>query len=256
MFREEGMISMNYIEMTGPGGPEVLQLREGARPEPGRGELVIKVAAAGVNRPDIVQRKGMYPPPPGASPILGLEVAGEVAALGKGCRLWEKGDHVCALANGGGYAGYVAVPETQCLPVPKGLDMTEAAALPETCFTVWSNVFDRAGLKAGESFLVHGGTSGIGTTAIQMAKAFGARVFTTAGSPEKCRVCETLGAEIAVNYRTEDYVTVLKNATGGVGVDVVLDMVGGGIRRPQYGPGGKGRKDRQYCLSARFESAD
>lgn len=227
MFHEEGVISMNYIEMTGPGEPEVLQLREGARPEPGRGELVIKVAAAGVNRPDIVQRKGMYPPPPGVSPILGLEVAGEVAALGEGCRLWEKGDRVCALANGGGYAGYVAVPETQCLPVPKGLDMTEAAALPETCFTVWSNVFDRAGLKAGESFLVHGGTSGIGTTAIQMAKAFGARVFTTAGSAEKCRVCETLGAEIAVNYRTEDYVTVLKNATGGAGVDVVLDMVGG-----------------------------
>jgi len=218
---------MKYIEMAEPGGPEVLQLREGRLPEPQHGEVLIRVAAAGVNRPDVVQRKGLYPPPPDASSILGLEVAGEVDALGEGCRLWEKGDHVCALANGGGYADYVAVPETQCLPIPKGLDMEEAAALPETCFTVWSNVFDRAGLKTGESFLVHGGTSGIGTTAIQMAKAFGARVFTTAGSAEKCRVCKTLGAEIAVNYRTEDYVTVLKDATGGAGVDVVLDMVGG-----------------------------
>ncbi len=218
---------MKYVDMVAPGGPEVLQLKEADAPAPRSGEVLIKVAAAGVNRPDVLQRLGAYPPPAGASPILGLEVAGEVAALGAGCHLWGKGDKVCALTNGGGYAEFVTVSETQCLAIPKGLSMVEAAALPETCFTVWSNVFDRAGLKTGESFLVHGGSSGIGTTAIQMARGLGARVFTTAGSDEKCKSCEKLGAEIAVNYRQQDFVEVLLAATNGNGVDVILDMVGG-----------------------------
>lgn len=218
---------MKYVEMVAPGGPEVLQLRECDAPAPQRGEVLIKVAAAGVNRPDVFQRLGAYPPPPGASPILGLEVAGQVAALGKGCGLWRIGEKVCALTNGGGYAELVTVPETQCLPVPEGLSLVEAAALPETCFTVWSNVFDRAGLKPGESFLVHGGSSGIGTTAIQMARGLGAKVFATAGSDEKCGVCRGLGAEFVVNYQSQDFVEVFLAATGGKGVDVVLDMVGG-----------------------------
>jgi NADPH2:quinone reductase len=218
---------MKYVDMVAPGGPEVLQLKEADAPVPRSGEVLIKVAAAGVNRPDVLQRSGAYPPPAGASPILGLEVAGEVVALGKGCHLWHTGDKVCALANGGGYAEFLTVPETQSLPIPKGLDMAEAAGLPETCFTVWSNVFDRAGLKAGESFLVHGGSSGIGTTAIQMARGLGARVFATAGSDEKCKVCQQLGAEIAVNYHQQDFVEVLLAETNGNGVDVILDMVGG-----------------------------
>jgi putative PIG3 family NAD(P)H quinone oxidoreductase len=218
---------MKYVDMVAPGGPEVLQLKEADAPVPRSGEVLIKVAAAGVNRPDVLQRSGAYPPPAGASPILGLEVAGEVVALGKGCHLWHTGDKVCALANGGGYAEFLTVPETQSLPIPKGLDMAEAAGLPETCFTVWSNVFDRAGLKAGESFLVHGGSSGIGTTAIQMARGLGARVFATAGSDEKCKVCQQLGAEIAVNYQQQDFVEVLLAETNGNGVDVILDMVGG-----------------------------
>jgi NADPH2:quinone reductase len=218
---------MQYIDIKEPGGPEVLRLREGAAPEPRDGEVLIQVAAAGVNRPDVSQRRGTYPPPPGASPVLGLEVAGVVTALGKGSGPWQIGDRVCALANGGGYAQYVAVPATQCLPVPAGLSMLEAAALPETCFTVWTNVFDRARLEAGESFLVHGGGSGIGTTAIQMARAFGARVFTTAGSDEKCRACENLGADIAINYRTQDFVAEILAATNNTGVNVILDMVGG-----------------------------
>jgi putative PIG3 family NAD(P)H quinone oxidoreductase len=218
---------MKYVDMVAPGGPEVLQLREASAPTPRSGEVLIKVAAAGVNRPDVFQRLGAYPPPPGASPILGLEVAGEVAALGEGSRLWRTGDKVCGLTNGGGYAEFVAVSETQCMAVPKGLSMLEAAALPETCFTVWSNVCDRAGLKPGESFLVHGGSSGIGTTAIQMARGLGARVFATAGSVEKCKVCQRLGAEIAVNYQQQDFVEVLLAATNGKGMDVILDMVGG-----------------------------
>ncbi|MFC6978976.1 NAD(P)H-quinone oxidoreductase [Microbulbifer taiwanensis] len=185
------------------------------------------MTAAGVNRPDIVQRMGYYPPPPGASPIMGLEVAGEVVALGDGVDRWQAGDSVCALANGGGYAEYVAVPADQCLPVPDGLSIVEAAALPETFFTVWSNVFDRAQLQAGEVFLVHGGSSGIGTTAIQLASNFGARVFATAGSAEKCAACEKLGAERAINYKSEDFVEIVREATDGRGVDVVLDMVGG-----------------------------
>ncbi|WP_237065701.1 NAD(P)H-quinone oxidoreductase [Microbulbifer guangxiensis] len=218
---------MRYIELPEYGEPEVMCVAEMAVPRPGKGEVLIRVAAAGVNRPDIVQRQGLYPPPPGASPVLGLEVAGEITALGEGVQRWQVGDLVCALTNGGGYAEYVTVPATQCLPVPKDLSLAEAAALPETLFTVWSNVFDRAQLKSGETFLVHGGSSGIGTTAIQLASAFGARVFATAGSDEKCAACESLGAEKAVNYRKQDYVEVVREATGGHGADVILDMVGG-----------------------------
>jgi NADPH2:quinone reductase len=218
---------MRYIDVKEPGGPETLVMGEGEPPEPLANEVLIKVAAAGVNRPDVLQRQGLYPPPPDSTPILGLEVSGEVAGLGEKASRFQVGEKICALTNGGGYAEYVNVPETQCLPVPEGLSMVEAAALPETCFTVWSNVFDRAGLQPGESFLVHGGSSGIGTTAIQMARAFGAKVFTTAGSDEKCRACENLGAEIAINYKQKDFVEVLKSATDKRGVDVILDMVGG-----------------------------
>lgn len=219
---------MRYIDLPEHGGPEVMQLAEGEKPQPAAGEVLIKVAAAGVNRPDVVQRMGLYPPPPGASAVLGLEVAGEIVALGDKVQRWKPGDRVCALANGGGYAEFVAVPATQCLPVPEGLSMVEAAALPETFFTVWSNVFDRAELKAGEILLVHGGSSGIGTAAIQLGKNFGARVFATAGSAEKCAACEKLGAERAINYKSEDFVEVVREATGGHGADVILDMVGGG----------------------------
>jgi len=218
---------MRYIDKSESGGPEVLMLAEGPRPEPGPGEVLIRVAAAGINRPDVMQRKGVYPPPPDASPILGLEVAGRIAALGRDVAAWKIGDDVCALTNGGGYAEYVAVPQGQCLPVPVGLDMEAAAALPETFFTVWSNVFDRAGLKKGERFLVHGGSSGIGTTAIQMAKSMGAWVATTAGTPEKCRACENLGADLSVLYTQNDYVQKIRESTKGYGVDVILDMVGG-----------------------------
>ncbi|MCX2830235.1 NAD(P)H-quinone oxidoreductase [Microbulbifer thermotolerans] len=218
---------MRFIDLPEYGGPEVLQLSEGEKPRPAAGEVLIKVAAAGVNRPDIVQRKGLYPPPPGASPIPGLEVAGEVVAVGEGAARWHVGDRVCALTNGGGYADYVTVPAGQCLPVPQGLSPVEAAALPETFFTVWSNVFDRGRLQAGEVFLVHGGSSGIGSTAIQLASQFGARVFATAGSDDKCRACESLGAERAINYRAEDFVEVVRAATDERGADVILDMVGG-----------------------------
>jgi NADPH2:quinone reductase len=218
---------MRYIHISKHGGPEVMTVKEGRMPDPGNGEVLIKVQAAGVNRPDVMQRQGLYPPPPGASPILGLEVAGEVEAIGKDVSAWSVSDRVCALTNGGGYAEYVAVPAGQCLPVPEGLTLEEAAALPETFFTVWSNVFDRARLKPGESFLVHGGSSGIGTTAIQMASALGSKVFTTAGSQEKCAACRRFGADVAVNYHEQDYVEVLKQATDGQGVDVILDMVGG-----------------------------
>lgn len=218
---------MRYIEITQPGGPEVLQLSEGPSPQAGQGEILIKVAAAGVNRPDVAQRLGTYPVPPGASPIPGLEVCGEVVAVGEGASRFNSGDIVCALVNGGGYAEYVAVPQGQCLPVPEGLSTIEAAALPETFFTVWTNVFDRASLKSGETFLVHGGSSGIGTTAIQLAKAHGATVYATAGSKEKCVACENLGADLAVNYNEQDFVEVLKSATDGRGIDVILDMVGG-----------------------------
>jgi len=213
--------------MEAPGGPEVMVLATGPVPRPATGEVLIRVAAAGINRPDILQRTGNYPPPPGASPILGLEVSGTVAALGAEVAGWHEGDAVCALVAGGGYAEYCVAPAPQCLPVPKGVALVDAAGLPETFFTVWTNVFDRGRLAAGESFLVHGGSSGIGTTAIQLARAFGAHVFATAGSPEKCAVCRDLGAERAIDYRQEDFVAVLKEATQGRGVDVILDMVGG-----------------------------
>jgi len=219
--------SMTAIEIKQPGGPEVLTPSQRPAPQPAAGEVLVKVAAAGVNRPDILQRQGGYAPPPGTTDIPGLEIAGKIVALGDGVAGWKVGDAVCALVAGGGYAEYCSAPVPQCLPFPKGYDAVKAAALPETFFTVWANVFDRGRLKAGESFLVHGGSSGIGTTAIQLAKAFGARVFTTAGGAEKCTACRKLGAEVAIDYRTEDYVEVVSKATEGRGVDVILDMVGG-----------------------------
>jgi len=219
--------TMTAIAIETPGGPEVLKPATLPVPKPGPGEILIKVEAAGVNRPDVLQRRGMYDPPPGASPLPGLEVAGTVAAIGPDVEGWSVGDLVCALVAGGGYAGYCVAPAPQCLPIPKGLSAAEAAGLPETLFTVWTNVFERGRLRAGESFLVHGGSSGIGTTAIQLAKARGATVFATAGSAEKCRACEELGADVAIDYRTEDFAAVIREKTGGRGVDVVLDMVGG-----------------------------
>lgn len=217
---------MICIEISRPGEPEVLVPVERPTPEPGPDEILIKVAAAGVNRPDIMQRRGKYPPPPGASDIPGLEVAGTVEAIGRGVRDWKRGDRVCALLAGGGYADRCVAPALQCLPIPAGLEMAAAAAIPETYFTVWTNLFERGRLVAGETVLVHGGSSGIGTTAIQLARAFGARVLATAGSAEKCAACERLGAERCVNYRTEDFVQVVRELTRGAGVDVVLDMVG------------------------------
>lgn len=218
---------MTAIEITEPGGPEVLRPASRPLPEPAFGEVLIEVTAAGVNRPDTMQRQGLYPPPPGASDLPGLEISGHVVANGPGARRYQVGAAVCALTHGGGYAEYCVAPETQTLPVPSGLPVTDAAGLPETCFTVWTNAFERARLRAGERLLVHGGSSGIGTTAIQIASALGVRVFATAGSPEKCAACERLGAERAINYRDEDFVSVVKEITGGEGVDVVLDIVGG-----------------------------
>jgi NADPH2:quinone reductase len=218
---------MRAIEITQPGGPDVLQIGTRPMPQARAGEVLVKVAAAGVNRPDILQRKGQYPPPKGASDIPGLEVAGTVVALGEGVREPALGAEVCALVSGGGYADYCVVPAPQCLPIPRGLSRVEGASLPETFFTVWSNVVERGRLAKGETFLVQGGSSGIGVTAIQMAAALGARVFATAGSVDKCAACERLGAERCVNYKTEDFVEVLKQATDGKGVDVILDMVGG-----------------------------
>ena len=219
--------TMTAIAISRPGGPEVLVAEQRPVPQPGPGEILVKVAAAGVNRPDISQREGRYPPPPGASDLPGLEIAGEVVALGDGVTAWKLGDQVCALSHGGGYAQYCAVHESHALPVPKGLSLAEAAALPETFFTVWVNVFDMAGLKAGEWLLIHGGSSGIGTTAIMLAKAFGAKVIVTAGSDEKCNACLKLGADAAINYKTTDFVPAVKEITGGHGADVILDMVGG-----------------------------
>jgi NADPH2:quinone reductase len=219
--------TMTAIEITKPGGPEVLQPRTVPVPKPGPGQILIRNAAAGVNRPDVAQRTGAYPPPPGHSSLPGLEIAGEVAAVGPGVSRWKAGDKVCALVNGGGYAEYTIAEDAIALPIPFGLDMVSAAAVPETFFTVWNNVFERGRLQAGEWFLVHGGSSGIGTTAIQLAKAFGAKVIATAGSAEKCKVCTELGADRAVNYRTEDFVAAAREATGGRGVDVTLDMVAG-----------------------------
>jgi len=218
---------MRAVEITQPGGPEVLKVGARPVPQPKPGEVLIKVAAAGVNRPDTMQRAGNYPVPPGASDIPGLELAGSVVALGEGVRDWRVGDMATALVQGGGYAEYCTAPAPQCLPIPKGMTAVEAASLPETFFTVWSNVFDRAALKPGESFLVQGGSSGIGVTAIQMVKAFGNTVYATAGSAEKCEACVKLGAERAINYKTEDFSAVIKEATGGKGVNVILDMVGG-----------------------------
>ena len=218
---------MTAIAIKEPGGPEVLVPEEIDRPEPGHGEILIRVAAAGVNRPDVIQRLGFYPAPPGAPETPGLEVAGEVVATGAGVTNWQKGDRVCALVGGGGYAEFCLAHESHALPVPAGMSMTEAAALPETFFTVWTNVFERGALKAGETFLVHGGTSGIGTTAIQLASLMGARAFATAGSAEKCEACLKLGAEAAIDYKTQDFVEETKALTQGRGVDVILDMVGG-----------------------------
>ena len=216
--------TMRAVEISKPGGPEVLQVTKVPVPEPAPGEVLIEVAWAGVNRPDALQRAGAYAPPPSASPLPGLEASGRIAALGPDVSGWVVGDEVTALLPGGGYAEYVVTPAAHALPIPTGMDLREAACLPETCYTVWSNVFMRGGLKAGEVFLVHGGSSGIGTTAIQIASALGARVFATAGSAEKCKACERLGAERAINYREEDFVEILKKEGG---ADVILDMVGG-----------------------------
>ncbi len=218
---------MRAIEIARPGGPEVLRLGQRPVPVAAAGEVLIEVATAGVNRPDVLQRKGGYAPPPGASDIPGLEVAGTIIALGAQVTGWKIGDEVCALVTGGGYAEFVNAPAVQCLPVPRGLTLEQAASLPETFFTVWINVFQRSGLKNDESLLIQGGSSGIGVTAIQMARAFGHRVFVTAGTAEKCAQCEKLGATRAINYRTEDFVAIIKDLTAGRGVDVILDMVGG-----------------------------
>jgi putative PIG3 family NAD(P)H quinone oxidoreductase len=225
---------MTAIVITTPGGPEVLVPREQPVPAPGEGEILVKVAAAGVNRPDIMQRLGLYPPPAGATDILGLEMAGEVAACGAGVSRWKPGDRVAALVIGGSYAEYCVAHESHALPIPAGLSMAQAAAVPETFFTVWHNVFQRGDLKAGETLLVHGGSSGIGTTAIQLAKALGARVIVTAGSAEKCDACRRLGADVAINYRSEDFVAVTKSSTGGAGANVILDMVGGDYIERNY----------------------
>jgi NADPH2:quinone reductase len=217
---------MTAIGIKTPGGPEALVAEQRPVPVPGDGEILIKVAAAGVNRPDVQQRKGLYPPPPGAPDIPGLEIAGEVAALGSGVKRWALGDRVMALVIGGGYAEYALAHVSHTMPV-SGLPLTDAAAVPETFFTVWHNVFERGALKPGETLLVHGGTSGIGTTAIQLAKHFGARVIVTAGSEDKCEACRKLGADVAINYKTQDFVAAVKAATDGKGADVILDMVGG-----------------------------
>ncbi len=219
--------TMTAIMIDGKGGPDVLVPREVAVPQPGAGQILVKVAAAGVNRPDVLQRKGLYPAPKGHSEIPGLEIAGDVVAVGQGTARFRPGDRVMALVNGGGYAEYCAVDEPQALPIPAGLDLVSAAGIPETFFTVWHNVFERGALKAGEWFMIHGGTSGIGVTAIQLAKAFGARVIATAGSAEKCEACIRLGADRAVDYTKEDFVDVVKEMTGGKGCNVILDMVGG-----------------------------
>jgi putative PIG3 family NAD(P)H quinone oxidoreductase len=215
---------MRHIAVEKSGGPQGMKLAEGPDPKPGDGEVLIEVAYAGINRPDVLQRQGGYPPPPGASPILGLEVAGKVV---KAAGSWKVGDEVCALVAGGGYAEVCTAPAPQCLPIPGGLGLLEGAALPETFFTVWTNVFQRGRLQKGETILVHGGTSGIGTTAIQLAHAFGARVVTTAGSDEKCAFCRKIGADEAINYRSQDFGAEVKRLTDGKGVELVLDMVGG-----------------------------
>jgi len=217
---------MTVIAIKAPGGPEMLVPEQRALPAPGVGEILVKVAAAGVNRPDVMQRKGHYPPPPGAPDTPGLEIAGEVVALGANVKRWKTGDRVFALVSGGGYAEYCLAHESHALPL-SGLPIVEAAAIPETFFTVWHNMVERGGLKSGETFLIHGGSSGIGTTAIQIAKQLGARVIITAGSLEKCEACRKLGADVAINYKTEDFVAATKAATADKGADLILDMVGG-----------------------------
>lgn len=231
--------SMAYIQIEQTGGPHHLRQARGPLPRFAEEDVLIRVAAAGVNRPDVLQRQGLYPPPQGASSVLGLEVSGEVVALGKGVGRWKTGDRVCALVNGGGYAEYVRARADQCLPVPEGLDLQEAAALPETAFTVWHNLWQRAGLKSGETLLVHGGASGIGTMAIQMAKALGVQVIVTAGGPEKCRACEQLGADLAIDYHQQDFVNAVKHHTEGHGADVILDMVGGGYIQRNFSAAAK-----------------
>lgn len=226
--------TMTAIGIKEPGGPEALAPESRPVPQPGPGEVLVRVAAAGVNRPDVMQRKGLYPPPPGASDIPGLEIAGEVVAVGEGATRYQVGDRICGLVSGGGYAEYCPVHESNALPIPEGVSMVEAAAIPETFFTVWTNVFERGRLKSGETFMVHGGTSGIGTTAIMLAKAFGATVITTAGSDEKCEACRKLGADVAINYKTQDFVAESKAATGKKGVDLILDMVGGDYIAKNY----------------------
>jgi len=226
--------TMTAIAIRAAGGPEMLVPEQRPVPQPGDGEVLVKVAAAGVNRPDVMQRQGNYPPPKGATDIPGLEIAGEVVALGSGVTRWKIGDRVMALVVGGGYAEYCPAHESHCLPVPAGLSLKEAAAIPETYFTVWHNLFDRGKLKAGETLLMHGGSSGIGTTAIQLAHEAGARVIATAGSEEKCEACRTLGADVAVNYKKEDFVAATKAATGGRGADVILDLVGGSYIERNY----------------------
>lgn len=218
---------MKYVNYPTTGAPSVLSLSEGPVPDPGPNEVLIKVAASGVNRPDVLQRKGLYPPPENASAVLGLEVSGTVAAVGCDVQRWQPGDRVCALVNGGGYAEYALAPTAQCLPVPEGIGLEESAALPETLFTVWHNVWQRAWIQPGETLLIHGGASGIGTTAIQLAKALDHTVIVTAGSPEKCDACLALGADRAINYRQENFATEVKAFTDGQGADVILDMVGG-----------------------------
>jgi NADPH2:quinone reductase len=226
--------TMTTIAIRAPGGPEMLVPEQRPVPAPGPGEVLVKVAAAGVNRPDVMQRQGLYPPPKGATDIPGLEIAGTVAALGAGVTRWKAGDQVTALVVGGGYAEYCLAVEGHALPIPSALSTVEAAAIPETFFTVWHNVFERGGLKPRETLLVHGGSSGIGTTAILLAKNFGARVFVTAGSDEKCEACRKLGADLAINYKTEDFVAAVKQATDGKGVEVILDMVGGDYIERNY----------------------
>jgi len=218
---------MHAMLCSSPGGPDVLQWAEAPMPILATGDVLIKVAAAGLNRADLLQRQGKYPPPPGASPIIGMEVSGAIAALGPNVKRWKVGDKVCALLSGGGYAEYVAVPEGQCLPAPANLSLTEAAALPECIVTVWANVFEIAALKPGETILVHGGSSGIGTTAIQMAKILGAKIFVTVGSEAKAEACRKLGVDLVINYKTEDFAAAVLSATNNCGVDIVLDMVGG-----------------------------
>ena len=225
---------MTVIAIRAPGGPEMLVPQRRPVPPLGSDEVLVKVAAAGVNRPDVMQRLGLYPPPAGATDIPGLEIAGEVVAIGAAVRRWKAGDRVMALVVGGGYAEYCPAHESHCLPVPPALTITEAAAVPETFFTVWHNVFERGRLEPGETLLVHGGSSGIGTTAIQLAKASGARVIATAGSAAKCDACRALGADLAVNYRSEDFVAATKAATGGKGADVILDIVGGDYIERNY----------------------